>query len=69
MIFIFRNLEAEQARANLTNAEVANMLGISRVTYEKKKKTGNFNFSEVIFLLAKFGVSFEYLFATENESS
>lgn len=39
---LFRNLEAEQARKGLTNSDVAGKLGISRVSYESKKKTGKF---------------------------
>ena len=45
---LFRNLEAEQARKGYTNSDVANLLGISRVSYENKKKTGKFtNFSGI----------------------
>ena len=39
---MFRNLEAEQARKGYTNSDVAKLLGISRVSYENKKKTGKF---------------------------
>ena len=35
--YMFRNLEAEQHRRNLTNAEVAQILNVSRSTYESKK--------------------------------
>ncbi len=35
---MFRNLEAEQARFGMTNQQVADKLGISRSSYEKKKK-------------------------------
>lgn len=62
---MFRNLEAEQARANLTNEQTAKLLGISRKSYEIKKKTGNFKLSEIVILLDSFKVSFEYLFATD----
>ena len=37
---MFRNLEAEQARNGLTNADMGEKLGISRVSYENKKKSG-----------------------------
>ena len=37
---MFRNLEAEQARRGYTNADMAQKLDISRVSYESKKKTG-----------------------------
>ena len=42
VVKVFRNLEAEQARFSLTNQQVADKLGISRVSYENKKKTGKF---------------------------
>ena len=38
---MFRNLEAEQARKGLTNSDVAEKLGISRVSYEGKRKREN----------------------------
>ena len=38
---MFRNLEAEQARFGYTNQQMADKLGISRVSYENKKKTGS----------------------------
>lgn len=63
---MFRNLEAEQKRADLTNAEVANVLGISRVTYEEKKRKGNFNRAQIVILLNLFGCAFEYLFSMDT---
>lgn len=36
--YMFRNLEAEQRRAGMTNTDVAEYLGVSRATYENKKK-------------------------------
>ena len=39
---MFRNLDAEQARLKLTDQKVADKLGISRVSYVNKKKTGKF---------------------------
>lgn len=62
---MFRNLEAEQRRHGLTNEQVAEILGISRDTYEKKKKNGKFNRPEIVKLLKLFNCSFEYLFETE----
>lgn len=35
---MFKNLDAEQARAGMTNLNVAEKLGISRVSYEKQEK-------------------------------
>ena len=62
---MFRNLEAEQRRHGLTNEQVAEILGISRDTYEKKKKNGKFNRPEIVKLLKLFNCSFEYLFEAE----
>lgn len=63
---MFRNLEAEQRRAGMTNSDVAQILGISRVTYENKKKDGKFTRPEIVKLLHLFGVTFEYLFAEDK---
>lgn len=61
---MFRNLDAEQARKGYTNSDVAELLGISRVSYENKKKSGKFTTMEVKELLKTFNVDFEYLFFT-----
>ena len=37
---MFRNLNAEQSRHSYTNSDTAEHLGISRVSYENKKKSG-----------------------------
>ena len=65
---MFRNLEAEQKHFGLTNSDVALILGISRNTYEKKKKTGNFNRVQVVMLLKLFKCKFEYLFEEDRVS-
>ena len=64
---MFKNLDAEQARGGLTNSDVANMLGISRVSYENKKKSGKFTTPEIKTLCTFFKCKFDYLFATEKE--
>ena len=63
---MFRNLEAEQARAGMNNTQVAEKLGISRVSYESKKKSGKFTTLEIKILCALFSCSFDYLFATDE---
>ena len=65
---MFRNLEAEQARFNFTNQQMAEKLGMSRVSYENKKKSGKFTALEAKKLCKLFKVKFDYLFET-NESS
>ena len=64
---VFKNLNAEQARRGLTNNDTAALLGISRVSYENKKKTGKFTTPEIKTLCTYFGCKFDYLFATEKE--
>lgn len=62
---MFRNLEAEQARFGFTNQRVADKLGISRVSYENKKKSGKFKIFEVKALCRLFKCKFDYLFSEE----
>lgn len=62
---MFRNLEAEQARKGLTNQQVADKIGMSRSSYEHKKKTGKFYLSEIFDLCELFDCDFLYLFAKD----
>lgn len=64
---MFRNIEAEQARKKLTNGDVAEYLGISRGSYERKKKNGYFTTIEAKLLIRLFDRPFEYLFETDAE--
>ena len=64
---MFRNLDAEQARKGLNNSDVAEMLQISRVSYENKKKSGKFTTFEIKTLCKIFNSKFDYLFATEEQ--
>ena len=64
---MFRNLDAEQARLKLTDQKVADKLGISRVSYVNKKKTGKFTTMEIKGLCKLFSRKFDYLFDTEEE--
>lgn len=59
---MFPNLRAEQARKDMTNQQVADYLGISRPTYEQKKKNGKFTVDEGAKLCKLFGCKFDYLF-------
>ena len=59
---MYNNLNAEQARAHMTNQQVADYLGMSRVSYESKKKSGRFIAKECVKLCALFSCSFDYLF-------
>ena len=64
---MFRNLDAEQARAGMNNTQVAERLGISRVSYESKKKSGKFTTPEIKALCVMFSCSFDYLFASDEK--
>ena len=66
---MFANLRAEQARHGMTNAAVAEKLGISRTCYESKLRTGNFRVNEVKKLCGVFGCEFDYLFADTSRPS
>ena len=62
---MLRNLSAEQARYEYTDADVARILGIGRSSYSEKKKTGRFTMMECKKLCLVFNCSFEYLFSDE----
>ena len=64
---MFKNLNAEQRRFDMSNSDVAKRLGISRVTYEKKKKNGGFSYKQIVILMRLFGCKFEYLFSTDTQ--
>lgn len=66
---MYKNLQAEQARKNMTNQQVADYLNISRVSYENKKKTGKFIVTQITALCELFECSFEYLFATDEQKT
>lgn len=66
---MFPNLRAEQARMQLTNQMVADILGISRATYEYKKKTGHFNVDQSRQLCELFKCEFSYLFGPEEREA
>lgn len=62
---MFPNLNAEQARKNLSNADVAALIGVKADGYERRKRTGRFLASECATLCGLFDCSFEYLFSAE----
>ena len=64
---MFPNLEAEQTRNGHTNEYVAEHLGISRRTYENKKRSGSFRLSEVKTLCEMYQMPLDYLFADVND--
>lgn len=66
-VTLFRNLRAEMARHDFTDADMATKLGITREGFAKKKKNGYFTMPEIRLMLAMFGTSFEYLFDIAEE--
>ena len=64
---MYYNLDAEQARYGLSNADLANYLGISRVSYERKKHSGKFTTEQARALCELLGCDFEYLFSKERK--
>ncbi len=63
---MFRNLNAEQARFDYSNKKMADILGISRTSYESKKKSGRFTTLEIQKMCNLFKCSFDYLFETDE---
>ena len=63
---MFPNLDAEQARKQHTNEDVAKILGLSRKTYENKKKYGNFKVTEINTLMVTYNSTYEYLFSSDK---
>lgn len=59
---MFPNLNAEQARYGKSNDDMASFLGMSRVTYESKKRDGNFSISDANTLCDYFKCEYRYLF-------
>ena len=53
----------------MTNQKVADYLGISRPSYEQKKKTGKFYVTEISRLCNLFNSQYEYLFATDEQKT
>ena len=65
---MFRNLDAEQARFDLNNQEMATYLGYKdRKSYETKKANGTFSLMDCKKLAQLFGVTMDYLFETEED--
>ena len=62
---MFPNLEAEQARHSHTNTDVAAELGMSRASYEAKKKDGRFSITDANALCDLYHCSYSYLFSED----
>lgn len=62
---MFPNLNAEQARYSESNSDVAAILGITRVAYESRKRTGKFSLADVNKLCDHYACDYSYLFSDE----
>lgn len=60
---MFPNLNAEQARINKSNSDMAELLGISRVSYEARKRDGRFSISDAKKLCDYYSCDYSYLFS------
>ncbi len=66
-ISMYPNLLGQKAYYHLSNDEMAQIIGVSRNSFEKKMKTGRFNVKECRALCEYFNKSFCFLFATIEE--
>lgn len=62
---MYPNIDAEQARLKITNAEMASHLGIYPYTYGQKKMHGGFTVKEAQIICKVLKSRFEYLFDTK----
>ena len=61
---LYPNIEAERARNNETDMDVARVLGMSRQSYQSRKYgQSKFYKDEIDVLCEHFGKSYEYLFS------
>lgn len=64
---LYPNLLGQKAARKLTNEQMAEILGVSRQTFEAKLKSGRFTPEECKRFTHYFKKPFEYLFATDEE--
>lgn len=64
---MYPNLLGQKAYHKLTDAEMAEVIGVTRTSYSSKIKTGRFTPGECWKFCKFFGKSFEYLFATDDD--
>ena len=59
---MYANLLGQKAVHQLTNDDMAKLIGVSRPCYESKIRTGKFTVRECKVLMSYFGKTFEFLF-------
>ena len=64
---MFPNLMGQKAFHKLTAAEMGEIIGVSRQTYESKMKSGRFTPDECKAFCERFKKPFDFLFATDSE--
>lgn len=64
---MYPNLLGQKAFHKLTDEAMANIIGITREAYKQKMKSGRFTPAECRAYCERFGKTFEYLFATDDE--
>lgn len=64
---MFPNLLGQKAIHKLSDADMAQIIGVSRNAYQQKIKSGRFTPAECKALCCYFGKSFAYLFADDGD--
>lgn len=64
---MFPNLLGQKAYRKMTDADMAEVIGVSRTAYMQKAKSGRFTPEECKAFCEYFGKRFEYLFATNDD--
>lgn len=65
---MYPNLLGQKVYHHLTDEKMGEIIGVSRKTYSQKIKNGNFGVNECQAYCKYFNKSFDYLFATEQDS-
>lgn len=64
---MFPNLLGQKAFYKMSNDDMASVIGVSRVSFENKMRTGKFTVREINAYIRFFKKPYDYLFATEDD--
>ena len=64
---MYPGLLGQKATHRMTNEDMADVVELSRTSYEQKMRSGRFTPRECKLFMKHFQKSFEYLFATDEE--